>query len=102
MDDKTIISYIEKPFRLTRNKRTRLLIQKHKLSRLYEATKRKYGVGAYFSWQKGRIIKDSINSASIRKGCNRKFRRRLNRGVYERVENGGAYRKHEDYWWAVC
>ena len=85
-----------------RNKRTRQRIAQHKLRKLFEETKRTYGVGAWYCEHKHRIIRDSVNSASVRKECNRRFRRRHNNGHYEEVANGGAYRKHEDYWWSVC
>lgn len=84
-----------------RNKRTRMRIAQRKLRKLYEETKHSYGVGAWYSERKHRIIKDSVNVASVRKECNRRFRRRFNNGHYENVANGGAYRKHEEYWWAV-
>ena len=84
-----------------RNKRMRKRIERHKLQKLYEETKYKYGVGVYYSEQKKRLIKDSVNKSSVRKACNRHFRRRLNRGELDGVSNGGSYRKHEDYWWAV-
>lgn len=84
-----------------RNKRARLLAARHKLRKLYDKTKHIYGVGAYYDTRKKRIIKDSINSSSERAACNRRFRRRWNNGRYDAVANGGAYRKHEEYWWSV-
>ena len=84
-----------------RNKRMRQKIARHKLAKLYTETKDKYGVGAWFNERKNRIIKDSIQNASVRTACNRRFRHRLNSGRYDTVANGGAYRKHEEYWWAI-
>ena len=84
-----------------RNKRMRKRIERHKMKKLYEETKHKYGVGAYYSEQKKRIIKDSVNNADVRKACNRRLRRKLNRWDLDEIPNGGSYRKHEEYWWAV-
>ena len=84
-----------------RNKRYRILMAKRRLKKLYNETKNIYGVGAYYDSYKKRIIKDSVNSASVRTACNRRFRRRWKNGRYDTVSNGAAYRKHEDYWWFV-
>ena len=93
------------PFFLARagriNKNVRRRIAKRKLRKLYEETKHIYGTGAWFNKHKNRIIKDSINRASVRRDCNRRFRRRFNNGRYEDVASGGAYRKHEEYWWSI-
>lgn len=84
-----------------RNKRSRLLVRKQKLNRLFEETKNSYGVGVYYDKWKGRIVEDSLNKSSVRRECNRRFRRRVNHGRYSVVANGGAYRKHEEYWWSI-
>lgn len=84
-----------------RNKRSRRRIGKNKIVQLYKETKDKYGVGAYYDEHKKRIIRSSVNNASVRTSCNRRFRRRMNSGHYETIANGGAYRKYEEYWWAV-
>lgn len=84
-----------------RNKYYRVLEERRRLRKLFSKTKNIYGVGAYFSKYKNRICKDSVNSKSVRKMCNRRFRRRLNQYRYATVPNGAAYRKHEEYWWSV-
>ena len=92
----------EEPLKIPRSNRYhRWLIGRRKLRNLYRKTRHKYGVGAYFDYYKHRIIKDSVNSKSIRQECNRRFRRRMNQYRYDTVANGAAYRKHEDYWWGV-
>lgn len=83
-----------------RNKYERVHVGRRRLKKLYEETKNIYGVGAYYDSRKGRLIKDSVNSASVRRSCNRRFRRRLNRGRFD-VMDGGAYRRYEEYWWTV-
>ena len=89
------------PKTIHRNKHYRTMMAKRRLKKLYEETKHIYGVGAYYDTRKKRIIKDSVNSASERTACNRRFRRRWKSGRYDTVANGGAYRKHEEYWWSV-
>ena len=89
------------PKTMHRNKRYRTLMAKRRLKKLYQETKNIYGVGAWYNSHKGRIIKDSINNKKERQLCNRRFRRRWKNGRYNEVADGGAYRKHEEYWWAV-
>ena len=94
---------VEKPKKKVRpNRYERKRISHHKLNALYNETKEKYGVGAYFDRYKKRIIRDSVNSKSVRRMCNRRFRKRHNSGIYENVQNGSSYKKYEDYWWNVC
>ena len=89
------------PKAVRRNKRYRTLMAKRRLKKLYNETKNIYGVGAYYDSYKKRIIKDSVNKASVRAACNRRFRRRWKSRHYDTVANGAAYRKYEEYWWAV-
>lgn len=74
---------------------------RRRLIGLYKKTRNLYGVGAYFDPYKQRICKDSLNKKSIRQLCNRRFRRRMNRWQYGIVQNGGSYRKYEDYWYTI-
>lgn len=100
MDEALETKEKETPKRIV-NKRTRALMRRRKLRKLYEETKNIYGVGAYFDHRKNRIVKDSVNRSDIRRDCNRRFRRRLNSNRYEKVDDGAAYRKYEEYWWSV-
>ena len=87
------------------NKRRRLIKGKNKLKKLYEDTKNYYSAGAYYDYHKKRIIKYSLNKKSIRKLCNRTFRRRMKRtirGDYDNIPNGSTYKKYTEYWWAIC
>jgi len=84
-----------------RNKRSRIDTKKRKIQKLYDKTKTLYGTGAYYDALKKRFVRYSVNNASIRTLCNRRFRHNLKSGKYETVADGGAYRKHEDYWWIV-
>ena len=85
----------------SRSNHPRRMEQKRRLTRLFEETKRKYGVGVFFSVEKQRLIRDTVNNKNTRQACNRRFRHRMNRWRYDKVQDGGAYRKHEEYWWAI-
>lgn len=86
------------------NKRRRFIKGKNKLKKLYEETKNYYGAGAYFDYNKQRIVKYSCNSKYVRKMCNKIFRRKMNRtirGDYDNIPNGSVYKKYTEYWWSI-
>lgn len=84
-----------------RNKYLRILWKRKRVLRLYRETRRKYGVGLYYCHDKQRLVRYTVNKKSVRTMCNRKFRKRMKQ-YCEPVSDGGAYRKHEEYWWSVC
>jgi hypothetical protein len=83
-----------------RNKRTRRIIGRRRLLKLYNATKNWFGSGAWYDDRNNRIRRYYGNSKSLRQSCNRRFRRRMNRSL-DAVSNGAAYRRYVDYWWEL-
>ena len=78
------------------NKHERKLIEKHKLYKLYEETKRMCRAGA---WDNGkRIIKYYVlpyRKKYIKKQCSKRTRKMKD------ISNGCAYKKCYDYWWEL-
>ena len=77
----------------------RTIERRKRLRRLYNATKDRYGAGAYYDEQKHRIIRYSCNLSRIRRAGNKLIRCRMKR--IDHVVNGASYKKMYDYWWNV-
>lgn len=79
-----------------KNKHERKLIEKHKLYKLYEETKRMCRAGA---WDNGkRIIKYYVlphRKKYLKRQCSKKARKTNG------IVNGCAYKKSYDYWWEL-
>ena len=78
------------------NKYERKLIEKHKLYKLYEETKRMCRAGA---WDNGkRIIKYYVlphRKKYLKRQCSKKARKTNG------IVNGCVYKKYYDYWWEL-
>lgn len=72
---------------------------KHKLKKLYEETRTKYGSGVYYNEDKGRLIFYSARGS----GCPKELRRRSNKKLRRSKDtlNHGLYRRIYDYWWEL-
>ena len=84
-----------------RNKRTRWLAGHRKLMRLYDRTKDHFAYTGAWMDENGRIRRYSYHQASVRRMFNRRFRHRWKQYRYDTVANGNAYRRHEEYVWAI-
>lgn len=73
--------------------------EKRRLNKLYNETRNSYGAGAYYDYEKNRIIKYSCHRKQEKLHCRRMIRRRLKNqtGCY----SGCIYKRFYDYWWSI-
>ena len=95
-----IVQNVEQKWWIVKMGHKRKVQDKHRLEKLYNATKTKYGSGAWYDERKGRYIKYSPSDNSkyakyLRKAANKKVRKTLI------ALQGGEFKKIFDYLWLL-
>lgn len=72
-----------------------------RLKKLYNETKNSYGVGAYYSKCKNRLIPIYFSKPWLKAYCRRQTRRRLKQNIDNLDIKSNNYKKYFDYWWEL-
>lgn len=77
------------------NKKERNDIERHKIKKLLDDTKHRYGAGAYYDEAKGRIIQYWFNKKYLKKVAAKTARK------VKAISNGSLYKRVYDLWWEL-
>ena len=77
------------------DKKERVDTHKHKLKKLLDDTKHRYGAGAYYDEAKGRIIQYWFNKKYLKKVAAKTTRK------VKAISNGSLYKRVYDLWWEL-